>query len=163
MPRPALLALALLVPLVGCLGGGPASPASPMGSFSPSPTTTGTLSPTATPYPNRTVGLPSGQKERPERPSSLTTETAAEYAIAFAYRYSYNAHWTGPGTEIGFSEASCSVESNESVDDGHLVTAWCSGYVNLPSNESTVTVHSDLPPWTVRYYIDENSVLREEL
>jgi hypothetical protein len=63
------------------------------------------------------------------------------------------------------SEASCSVESTEPRASGYLVVVRCTAYVNEPAagENTTATIHADYPPWSVRYYVDENSVLRTEL
>lgn len=116
---------------------------------------------TATPYPNETVTFPSGPKERPDLPDRLTAETAADYVVTHEFRYSYN-QFHEPGATVGMSEASCSVQSTEAAGDGYLVTVRCTAYVNRPVEDRTVTEHADYPPWTVEYYVDGNSVLRQE-
>ena len=145
------LALSALVTLAGCT----AVPGTGGSTDSP------TVSPTATPYPNETVAFPPGPKERPDLPDRLTAETAADYALTHEFRYSYN-QLHEPGATVGMSEASCSVQSTEAAGDGYLVTVRCTAYVNRPVEDRTVTEHADYPPWTVEYYVDGNSVLREE-
>ena len=160
-----------LVALAGCAGtgtDGPADPSPASRTDAPSAATnaaTETATATATPFPNTTVRFPAGPKSRPELPETLTRETAREYAIRHEYRYSYNDLYSGPKTEVGMSTESCSVESTTPQGDGYVVTVRCSGYVNEPAggSETTRTRHSDLPPWTVRYYLDGNSVVREEI
>jgi hypothetical protein len=63
------------------------------------------------------------------------------------------------------SEHSCHVESTEAAGSGYVVVVRCSAYVNETSggSDSTATQHYDYPPWTARYYVDENSLLREEV
>lgn len=104
------------------------------------------LKTTPTPYPNRTASFPAGPKSEPERPGELTAETAAAFAKTYEYRYSYN-DLSGPGRTVGMSEHSCHVESAEAAG----------------RSDSTATQHYDYPPWTARYYVDENSLLREEV
>lgn len=154
------LVLVALVVLAGCTGlvtdGSTAS--SPVTESTPTAGTT-----TTTPFPNTTVDFPAGPKSRPALPETITQETAREYAIRHEYRYSYNELWSGPETEVGMSEASCGVRSTESEASGYVVTVRCSAYVNEPSSgDTTRTRHADLPPWTVRYFLDENTVVREE-
>lgn len=149
------LALSALVTLAGCA-------AAPGGPGAGSPTDSPTATPTATPYPNETVAFPSGPKDRPTLPGRLTAETAADYVVTHEFRYSYN-RLHEPGATVGMSEASCSVQSTEAAGDGYLVTVRCTAYVNRPVDDRTVTEHADYPPWTVEYYVDGNSVLREEL
>lgn len=169
MRQPALHAvgvalLAALLALAGCLGAPPTGP----GEASPTGRTTAATA-TPTPYPNETVPFPDGPKSRPALPETVDRETAESYAISHEYRYRYNELWDGPGTEVGMSEDSCTVESSTARGDGYEVVVRCVGYVNKPpgdatpgANETVTTVHYDLAPWTVRYYIDENSVVREE-
>ncbi|WP_380676448.1 hypothetical protein [Salinigranum sp. GCM10025319] len=159
-----------LVALAGCAGTGPDGPADPSpASQTDAPSTvtntaTETATATATPYSNTTVRFPAGPKSRPDLPGTFTRESAREYAIRHEYRYSYNDLYSGPETEVGMSTESCGVESTTQRGDGYVVTVRCSGYVNEPAGgETTRTRHSDLPPWTVRYYLDGNSVVREEI
>lgn len=153
--RRAVLAVVALVALAGCSGVAPGHSSS----SSPTPTAT------TTPYPNETVAFPDGPKSRPALPDAITAESAASYATTHEYRYSYNEFWAGPGTEVGMSEHSCQIESTEATGDGYVVVLQCTAYVNEPTEDasSTQTQHFDYPPWTVRYYVDENSVLRDEL
>lgn len=152
-----------LVAVAGCVGA-PAPADDPPTEATPIDATATPATATATPYPNETVVFPPGPKSRPALPETLTAETAGTYAKRHEYRYSYNDLWSGPDTEVGMSEHSCSVESTEPAGAGYLVTVRCTAYVNEPSaGESTRTQHLDYPPWTVRYYVDENSVVREEL
>lgn len=157
-PNPlATLAVLGLVVLAGCA-------ALPGGSGTPSPQAEPTsTAETGTPWPNETVPFPSGPKDRPTLPGRLTAETAADYALTHEFRYSYNELHEGPNTTVGMSEASCSVQSTEAAADGYLVTVRCTAYVNRPVEDRTVTEHADYPPWTAEYYVDGNSVLREEL
>ncbi|WP_192918447.1 hypothetical protein [Salinigranum salinum] len=165
--RYGLVLIIALVVLSGCTGGGPgASPASTPTDRQPTATATATATTTATttPYPNSTAAFPDGPKSRPALPGEITAETAGEYAITHEYRYSYNRLWDGPETEVGMSEASCGVQSTTREASGYLVTVRCTAYVNEPApGNTTRTQHADLPPWTVRYYLDENSVVREEV
>jgi hypothetical protein len=156
------LGFLVLVVLAGCTGlvtdGSTAS--SPVAGSTP---TVETPTATATPFPNTTVAFPAGPKSRPALPETITQETAREYAIRHEYRYSYNELWSGPETEVGMSEASCGVQSTEPEASGYVVTVRCTAYVNEPSSgDTTRTRHADLPPWTVRYFVDENTVVREE-
>lgn len=144
MARSALLAVVAALLLAGCVG--------PIGGGTP----------TATPYPDELVPFPDGPKERPPLPGELTDETARDYAVAHEFRFSYNELWS-PGAEVGMSEHSCSVEALEAAGEGYLVTVGCTGYVNEPVDGETETRHVDLAPWTVRYYLDGDSVLRTEL
>jgi hypothetical protein len=158
--RLAVVVVLLSCGFAGCLGG-PSAPAT--GTTSPAPTADGptTDRPAATAYPDRTATFPPGPKDRPEPPASFTAERAAAYAVAFEYRYSYNRLSPGPVGSVGLSEASCRVDSTESAGDGYLVVVTCRGYVNEPG-AGTATEHVDLAPWTVRYYLDPDSVLREK-
>lgn len=123
-----------------------------------------TSEPTATPYPNRTASFPAGPKSEPERPAELTAETAAAFATTYEYRYSYN-RLSGPDRTVGMSEHSCHVDSTEATGSGYVVVVQCSAYVNEAAGggDSTATQHYDYPPWTARYYVDGNSLLREEV
>jgi hypothetical protein len=170
--------IALLVPLVvlaGCTRTGPDGPAASAGSTDATAVTaTATVdraasaterTATATPFPDTTVAFPDGPKSRPARPETITAQTAADYAVRHEYRYSYNRLWSGPGTEVGMSEHSCGVRSTAERGDGYVVTVRCTAYVNEPvgGSDSTATRHADLPPWTVRYYLDGDSLVREEV
>jgi hypothetical protein len=171
MRRAALLVAALLV-VTGCTGAvtdRPSTTAAPGGASptptpSPSPTAT-TAATTPTPYPNETPTFPPGPKSAPERPERLTAETAGDYALRYEFRYSYNELWQ-PSAEVGLSVDSCSVESSvrhaSANANAYLVVVRCVGYVNQPVSGETRTQHADLPPWTVRYYVDANSLRREE-
>lgn len=166
--RPALPPLATGVALLvlvtaGCAGPLSDRPGGPSPASSAGPTTSGTA---ITPYPDEVVPFPDGPKSRPSLPDDLTAETAADYARLHEFRYSYNELWRGPGTEVGMSaEGSCDVESVQQRGDGFLVVVRCVGYVNRPSGDpnSTATIHADLPPWTVRYYVDADSIRRREV
>ncbi|SFR66447.1 hypothetical protein [Halogeometricum limi] len=166
MKRTALLSLVVLVALAGCVGsfGGPqtaASTDSPVTSTSETPTTE---APT-TPYPDETAVFPSGPKSAPERPANPTAESVESYVLTYEFRHRYNELWS-PDATVGLSEKSCSVRSVEEVQDGYTATVHCAGaYVNEPTGgpNSTATQHADYPPWTVRYYVDEDSLIREEL
>jgi pectin methylesterase-like acyl-CoA thioesterase len=143
MPRRALL-FALGVLLAGCVA--------------PVADTT----PTETPYPDERAPFPDGPKDRPPLPDAFTEATAREYAVAHEFRYSFNDRWE-PDAEVGLSENSCDVQSAAAAGSGHEVTVRCVGYVNRPAeNTATPSVHHDLAPWTVRYYLDGDSVLRTE-
>lgn len=147
MPRSAILVAFALFVLAGCLG-----PTAEPGA-------------TATPYPDEIVAFPDGPKDRPALPETITADSVSSYVKILEFRYSYNELWDGPGTEVGMSEHSCSVASTQRQGSGYLVTVDCTGYVNRPVNgaESTRTEHADLPPWSVRYYIDANTVARTEV
>ena len=154
--RPLILALLAAVALAGCLG----SPAAT--GPSPQPSATG---PSGPPYPNETAPFPPGPKERPALPEPLTAEAAGDFALTHEFRYSYNELKDGPDTEVGMSEHSCSVDSVAAAADGYRVTVSCTAYVNEPAGgaDATRTQHLDLPPWTARYYLDGNSVIRWEV
>lgn len=162
MRRLALLTTVALLALAGCAGPVADSPATDSATTSTG-TPTATDTPTAAPYPDRTVAFPDGPKERPPLPETITRETARDYVLTHEYRYSYNGFWAGNGTEVGLSRASCHVDSTAATGDGYTVVVQCSGYVNEPVEGQTRTRHYDYPPWTVRYYVDGDSVLRTEL
>jgi hypothetical protein len=146
--RIALLAV-LSLALAGCVG--------------PVADSTPTATPSPTPHPDELVSFPDGPKERPSLPDELTVETASDYAVAHEARFRYNELWE-PGAEVGLSEGTCAVEGAADAGDGFTVTVRCSVYVNRPADgTSTETVHYDYAPWTVRYYVDADSVLRTEL
>lgn len=163
-----LLSVLAVVLLAGCLGS-VGDAASGTGTPTDGTTRATQTSPdgtaTATPYPNRSPAFPAGPKSEPDRPGELTADTVASFVKSYEFRYSYNDLWAGPGTEVGMSEQSCRVEAVEPRDPGYVVTVRCSAYVNEPvgGDDSTRTRHADYPPWTVRYYVDENSLLREEV
>jgi hypothetical protein len=165
--RTALL-LATLPVLAGCAGvvtdGSTAtpSPGSPDDGATATTVPTTTATPTATPYPNATPPFPSGPKSRPERPEWPTAGTAADYGLRYEFRHSYNGLWK-PDAEVGLSVDSCGVESTAEHRSGYRVAVRCVGYVNQPVSGETRTQHADLPPWTVRYYVDANSLHREEV
>ena len=162
--RSGVVLLLGLVVLAGCAGPvADESTASSPGAESTPTVATATTTTTATPFPNTTVAFPAGPKSRPALPETITAATAQEYAISHEYRYSYNELWSGPETEVGMSEASCGVQSTEPEASGYVVTVRCTAYLNEPSGgDTTRTRHADLPPWTVRYLIDANTVVREE-
>lgn len=162
-----LLCVVAVVLLAGCVGSvadAPAGETTATSRTAVQTTPSATAEPTATPYPNRTASFPAGPKSEPERPAELTAETAAAFAKTYEYRYSYN-DLSGPGRTVGMSEHSCHVESAEAAGSGYVVVVQCSAYVNEAAggSESTATQHYDYPPWTARYYVDENSLLREEV
>jgi hypothetical protein len=160
MARLAVLVV-LSLALAGCVG--PVADTTPTATPGTTPTATPGTTPTATPYLDEMVTFPDGPKERPSLPDELTRESAGEYAVAHEYRFRYN-ELHEPGAEVGLSEESCGVEDVSQAGSGFTVTVRCSAYVNRPADgTSTETVHYDYPPWTVRYYVDADSVLRTEL
>lgn len=158
-----VVAIASVLAFAGCLGGPATGPAEESRTV-----TTPGATPSPTPYPNRVVPFPDGPKSRPAFPETIDREAAESYAVRHEFRYRYNELWDGPGTEVGMSEDSCTVESSTARGDGYEVVVRCVASVNKPpgdatpgGNETVTTVHYDLAPWTVRYYIDRNSIVRE--
>ena len=115
----------------------------------------------ATPLPDRTVALLDGPKARPDRPDSLTLETARTYAREFEYRYVYNSLWYGESTDVTLS---CEVVDARAVDVGYEVVVSCTGYSNTNNdsdgNATATMVHADYFTQVYTYLLDEDSVVR---
>lgn len=155
MRRATTLVAVVVVATVGCLGG-------PLGGSSDAtPTPTPTDPATEDPYPDTTVSIGDGPKERPDRPATLNESTAAEYVQTFEYRYAYNGLWMNEHSEV---TVDCLVESTTAVASGYNVTVQCSGYSNTqgeaPGDETATSVHADWGTRDVRYYVDANSTVR---
>ena len=161
--------------LGGCLAddadGSNQSPQTSSPTVSPSdpPETEGSPSPDdgptspSTPLPNETVTFPDGPKTRPERPETLTLETARSFVRDHEYRYVYNQLWYDESTDVSLS---CEILDAREIDVGYEVVVSCTGYSNTggeqrPNSTATSTVmHADYFTQVYTYLLDENSLVR---
>lgn len=157
----ASLAVGLLGGCIASDGPGTAGTSTTEQSTESTTTTHSTPPSTATPLPDRTVALPTGPKDPPERPESLTLETAQSYVREFEYRYVYNELWYHESTEVTLS---CEVVDARELDVGYEVVVSCTGYSNTgddsDSNGTVTMVHADYFTQVYTYRLDEDSLVR---
>lgn len=117
----------------------------------------------STPLPNRTVALPDGPKTPPERPASLSADSARELALLYEYRFVYNTLWRNDDSAVTLS---CRVVDTSAFDHGYRVTVSCRGYAetearSVPDASGPTPVRDEWPERTVTYLVDEDSVIRQ--
>lgn len=113
---------------------------------------------TRTPLPDETVDFPSGPKEPPERPASLTEATAREYVREYERRYVYNELWTNEDSVVGVA---CEGERVEYVGVGYRVVVSCRGQSKTGGSDPNATVvYGDWFETTRTYLVDDDSLIR---
>ncbi|SFR86933.1 hypothetical protein SAMN05216559_0284 [Halomicrobium zhouii] len=158
----ALIALALLT--AGCVQSLAGSPTATPTDTPPESVQSPTDTPTdvQTPPPNRTVELPEGPKERPERPETLTEDSVGEFVKTHEYRYAYNGLWYSEHSEVTLD---CTLHGVTERDGWFEATVSCSGSSNTggpaEGTEAVTELIADWSTLTYVYYVDENSLIRE--
>ena len=157
-----------LAAVAGCLGrtpGDPGSTASP----TDSPTARRTTSAPGTSIPGspespRDDGTPSfddGPKQPPDRPETLTLESAREFAKTREYRHAYNGLWMNEHSEVHLD---CEVLDAREVDARYEVVVSCTGYSNTGGDatgtSSPTVVHADYFTQVYTYVIGEDTLRR---
>lgn len=116
---------------------------------------------TRTPLPDETVDFPSGPKEPPERPASLTEATVREYVREYERRYVYNRLWTNEDSVVGVA---CEVERAEDIDVGYSVVVSCQGQSKTGGSDPNETVvYGDWFETTRTYLVDGDSLIRRHI
>lgn len=153
MDRPrttAIVLLTLALATVGCIS-------TPVGR------PTSTVTPTATPLPQGSVGVPDGPKESPEHPVTVNESAVRRYVKTFEYRIVYNSLWVNEHTDVTLA---CRVDNVSKRSWGYEAVVTCTGYSNtdVPQNgTATAGSHADWFTQSFQYRVSGNATHRHRV
>lgn len=137
--------------LPGCLSSGGNDPSEVSRTTTDSgPRTEATTSERGTPDPT-TPTVPDGPESPPERPATLSADSAREYAKNYEFAFTYNDLYEPNADTV---EASCEASVSAETDRSFYVVATCTGYADIG------TVHADYGSMPVLYYLTDQRTER---